>query len=306
MPNKLAYSVIYFMVFLLLAFSCAQRDSLTPEETPTTGTVKFYCEEGFLVPTKVQVYTFEQIYDRAKVRVNYVNEKEALEGLYNDCCKVILLSRKLTEAELKKFKAANIIPKEVFIAKNALAFVTPVNSPDSVLSVEKIRALLSGNDTSYKLVFDNRNSGVARYLKDSVLGGKEFGSNCYAVKNTEELVNMVGNVKNAIGIIDYAWISDKDETICKEKLTKIRPLAVSLKEKETAYYPDQSNIETRDYPFCRYMYLIQRGGDFTPAAGFISFVAGQKGQLMFLKSGLVPAMRQERVIEINTAPLGGN
>jgi len=304
MVNSFSRTVLLFAASVLVALSCTESESLNPEETPTSGHLKVFCEEGFTVPFKIQAYTFQEIYPKASVKVTYVNEKEALEGLYNDCCKVIVLSRILTENEIKRFGAANIIPKQTFIAKNALAFVTALASGDSVLSVQKIKALLSGTDTSYKMVFDNQNSGVARFLKDSVLQGKDFGKNCYAVKNSEELVNMVAQSKNAIGIMDYAWLSDKDETITKELLKKVRPLAVSRQEKETAYYPDQSNIETRDYPFCRFVYLVQRGGEFTPAAGFISFVAGQKGQLMLLKSGLVPAMRQERVIEINTAPLG--
>jgi phosphate transport system substrate-binding protein len=252
----------------------------------------------------VQGYTFGEIYPRAKTEISYVNEKQALEGLFNDCCKVIVLSRSLTKDEQKKFENANIFIKQVFIAKDALAFVVSNTSPDSTLSAEKVNALLSGSDTSYKMVFDNQNSGVARYLKDSVLLGKSFGKNCFAVKNTDELIQTTSSSKNVIGILDYAWLSDKDETITKEILKKVRPLPVSMQEKDVAYYPDQSNIETRDYPFCRWVYMVQRGGDFTPAAGFISFVAGQKGQLIMLKSGLMPAMRQERVIEINTAPLG--
>jgi len=304
MKHSFLHTVICFVALVLFALSCSESENLNPEETPTSGIAKVFCEEGFSVPMKIQAYTFEEIYPRAKAQIKYVNEKQALEGFYNDCCKVMVISRALTEDELKKFKAANIYTKQTFIAKNALAFVTAKASGDSVLSVEKIKMLLSGQDTSYKMVFDNQNSGVARYLKDSVLQGKEFGKNCYAVKNTEELVTRTATLKNVIGIMDYAWISDKDETISKQILAKIRPLAISIKEKETAWYPDQSNIETRDYPFCRYVYIVQRGGDFSPGAGFIAFVAGQKGQLMLLKSGLVPAFRQERLIEINTAPLG--
>ena len=107
-----------------------------------------------------------------------------------------------------------------------------------------------------------------------------------------------------IGVMDYSWLSDTDETITKEILTKIRTLSVSLQDGKKGFYPDQSNIQTRDYPFCRYTYIMRRSGDFTLGAGFVAFVAGQKGQLMMLKTGLIPAFRQEREVEVNTAPLG--
>lgn len=304
MNNRFAHSSVFFIILLIIGMACSESESLTPGETPTSGIAKVYCEEGFTVPMKLQAYTFGEIYPRASAAVSYVNEKTALEGLHKDCCKVAVLPRRLTGDEEKRFKAANIFIRQTFIAKSALAFVVPAGVPDSTISVDRIRRLLSGEDTSYQMVFDNQNSGVARFLKDSVLGGKDFGPNCFAVKNTEQLVQKVGISNRAIGIMDYAWISDKDETITKEILKTIRPLAVSAQEGATAFFPDQSNIETRDYSFCRYMYMMQRGGEFTPAAGFISFVAGQKGQLMLLKSGLVPALRQERMIEINTAPLG--
>jgi phosphate transport system substrate-binding protein len=304
MNKRFLHTTLFFIVMLVIGLACSESESLTPKETPTSGVAKVYCEEGFTVPMKVQAYTFGEIYPRAKAEISYVNEKMALEGLYSDCCKVAVLSRKLTAAEQQKFKAANVFVKEVFIARNALALVVSAAATDSTLSLEQVKKLLSGADTSCLMVFDNQNSGVARYLKDSILQGRDFGRNCYAVKSTAELVEKVSQSKRVIGIMDYAWISDKDETVCKEILKLVRPLAISAGNKNLAYFPDQSNIETRDYPFCRFVYMVQRGGDFTPAAGFIAFVAGQKGQLMLLKAGLVPALRQERMIEINTAPLG--
>ncbi|MGZ3866364.1 MAG: PstS family phosphate ABC transporter substrate-binding protein [Bacteroidia bacterium] len=296
--------------FLLIAastllFSCGQplvSDKIP--DTPTSGEVKVFCEEGFASIMKRQTVTFEELYTNAKVHVNFVNEKQAIEGLYNDCCKVIVISRVLSADEEKKFNTANLFPRQICIAKNAIAFLSNISSADTTISAEKIKALLSGADSSYNLVFDNDNSGVTKYLKDSLLKGKPFGKNCFATKNTQELVKLLGERKNTIGVIDYSWISDMDETSTKEILTKVRPLAVSSHEKENGFYPDQSNIETKEYPFCRYTYIMRRSADFTLGAGFMAFVAGPKGQLIMLKAGLVPAFRQERQVEINTAPLG--
>ena len=289
----------------LLLFSCNQSER--PEDmpnTPTAGVLQVFCEEGFTLPMKNQANTFMEIYASSKIEVAYVNERDAIQGLFNDCCKVILISRNLSEGELKKFAAANLFPKQTCVAKSALAFVVASNSPDTSFSVQQLTDILSGTDTSYTIAFDNENSGVTRFMKDSLLQGKNFGKNCFAVKSTPELIDKVAAGKKTIGVIDHAWIGDKDETVTKEIMTKVRPLAVAKEKGKAAYYPDQSNIETRDYPFCRYMYIMRRSDDFTLGTGFIAFVAGQKGQLMLLKAGLVPAFRQERVIEVNTAPLG--
>lgn len=304
MKNR-SYIYIFLFYGLLLFVGCNQSDRPADmPNTPTSGVLKVFCEEGFSVPMKNQAFTFGKIYGNTEVKVDYVDELKAIEGLFNDSCKVIVLSRNLSEGEMKKFAAKNLFPKSTCIAKSALAFVLPAGSKDTVFSTERIKNLLSGADTSYHIVFDNQNSGVTRFLKDSVLGGKNFGRNCYAAKNTTELVQTVAAGNKLIGVIDYAWISDKDEVMCQDLLAKIKPAAISRDKENTAYYPDQSNIQTRDYPFCRYMYIMRRSADFTLGTGFIAFVAGPKGQLMLLKAGLVPAFRQERVIEVNTTPLG--
>src|SRR5246127_572048 len=295
---------ILFILSILFFISCntSTKTSDVPN-TPTSGELKVFCEEGMLLHIKNQAYTFEKIYFNAKINVQYVNEKQAVEGLYNDSCKVIVISRCLSENELKQFKAKNIYPTQICVAKSALAFVVPVNSTDSVISTEKIKNIISGADTSYSVVFDNENSGTTRFLKDTLLQGKPFGKNCFALKNTTDLINHIGKNKNTIGALDYAWLSDLDDSISKAFLTTVKTLAVSTNGSKIAYMPDQSNIQTNDYPLCRHVYAIRRSAEFSLGTGFSLFIAGQKGQIMFLKQGLIPYVQPGRVVEINTEPL---
>ncbi len=299
----------YLLIFTcyLLFFSCntSTKTSDIPN-TPTSGELKVFCEDGMFLHIRNQAYTFEKIYYNSKIEVHYVNEKQAIEGLYNDSCKAIVISRVLSADEIKKFNAKNIYPTQVCIAKSALAFVVPVNSPDSVISSDAIKKIISGADTSYKVVFDNDNSGATHFLKDSLLGGKPFGKNCFSLKNTTELINHVRTTKNTIGVLDYAWLSDSDDSTSKAFLRVVKILAVSAQGSKTAYMPDQSNIKTGDYPFCRWVYATRRSADFTLGTGFSLFVAGQKGQIMFTKQGLIPFVQPNREVEVNTNPLQGN
>ena len=299
---KLTNWILATCCLFLVSCNTSTKTSDVPN-TPTSGELKVFCEEGMLLHIKNQAYTFEQIYHNSKINVQYVNEKQAIEGLYNDSCKVIVISRVLSKDELKKFEAKNIYPKQICVAKSALAFVVPLNSEDSVISTEKIKRISSGEDTTYRVVFDNENSGTTRFLKDSLLQGKAFGKNCFALKNTAALIDFISNNKNAIGILDYAWLSDIDDSTSKAFLSKVKVLAVSSNGNKLAYMPDQSNIQTNDYPLCRRVYATRRSADFSLGAGFSLFVAGQKGQIMFLKQGLIPFVQPGRVVEINTEPL---
>jgi phosphate transport system substrate-binding protein len=153
------------------------------------------------------------------------------------------------------------------------------------------------------MVFDNENSGTTRFLKDSLLQGKTFGKNCFALKNTTSLIDFISNNKNAMGVLDYAWLSDLDDSITNFFLSKVKVLALSTSGNKIAYMPDQSNIQTNDYPLCRYVYAIRRSSEFSLGTGFSLFVAGQKGQIMFLKQGLIPFVQPNRAVEVNTEPL---
>jgi phosphate transport system substrate-binding protein len=52
----------------------------------------------------------------------------------------------------------------------------------------------------------------------------------------------------------------------------------------------------QNYPLRRDIYIISREARTGLGSGFASFVAGQKGQLIFQKSGLMPANVQARIV----------
>ena len=306
MNPRLFYKLFFLIACGLCFHSCSSNQKANEEEipnTPTSGKLKIFCDEGISLQLNNQAYTFGKIYKNATIEVRAVNEKEAIEGLYNDSCKVIALSRRLSESELKKFEQHNLFIQSICIAKSATALVVSKNCSDSAAVLAKLKALLSGDTLAFasiwQVIFDNENSGVTRFLKDSLLEGKAFGKNCFAAANTLELIEQIGKNNHVVGAIDYAWISDKDENITKEILEKVKIIPLAKQQGALAYYPDQSNIQTGDYPLCRRIYLIRRGEDFSLSAGFVSFVAGQKGQIMMLKAGLAPSRQPERVIEVN-------
>jgi hypothetical protein len=54
------------------------------------------------------------------------------------------------------------------------------------------------------------------------------------------------------------------------------------------------------------VYVIKKTGEFSLAKGFETFVAGPKGQITFLKQGLLPTKQQERIVEVKMEPMSGN
>ena len=297
------------IISLIIFSSCGMQDDITKKDSPTSGQAKIYFDEGLTLHIQNQIYTFKTTYKYADITLRSSNEKECIEALYNDSSKVIAISRSLTEKELSQFKAKNIYPQTSFVAGDAIAFVVSKDFADSTISLQELTEILKGNDSTFfkgqriKLVFDNANSGSTRQLKDSLIPTGAFGSNCSTVNNTQELMKAIATNSLAIGVCDFAWLSDKDDTTTKEFLKTVKILALSKNTNETAYMPDQSNIATKAYPLCRTICIIRRSAEFSLGKGIETFIAGPTGQLMFLKQGLPPNRQEERLIEVDMTPL---
>lgn len=303
---KSNFALIIFSFFL---FSCGLNDDNRKKDSPTSGKVNLFFDEGLTLHINNQIYTFKSTYTNADITLRSSNERECIEALYNDSSKVIAISRLLTEKEMQQFKSKNIIPQTSTVAGDAIAFVVSKNFADSTISIPELIELLKGNDSTFikgqhiNIVFDNPNSGSTRQLKDSLIPKDMFGLNCKALNNTPELMKAISSNSLAIGVCDFAWLSDKDDNTTKEFLKTVKILAVSKKNNETAYMPDQSNIATKDYPICRTICIIRRSAEFSLGKGIETFIAGEKGQLMFLKQGLPPNRQEERLIEVDMTPL---
>lgn len=302
-------SILIAFISSLFLFACGINDDNRKKDSPTSGSIKLYFDEGLTLHMNNQIFTFKSIYKNSNIFLHSSNEKECIEALYNDSCKIIAISRPLSSQELQQFNLKNIVPQSSAVAGNAIAIIVNKNFPDSSISLSQLTTLLKGNDSSFvkgkhlDVLFDNANSGCTRQLKDSLIPTSSFGKNCKTRNNTPDLIASISSNSLAIGICDYAWLSDKDDNTTKQFFKTVKLLAVSKKNNDIAYMPDQSNIATNSYPLCRNIYIIRRSAEFSLGKGIQTFIAGEKGQLMFLKQGLPPNRQEERIIEIDISPL---
>ncbi len=305
--NKYLHTIIVAIFF----YGCsAGKDE--PTDTPTSGEVNIVVDESFQQLFDTEIYTFHSLYKNAKIHAVYLPESEAIQRLINDSCKVVVMCRDLTSNERKKFEQANIYPISTKIAEDAIAFVVNNENMDTAITVEKMKSILLGNDTVWNqinkksqlgkinIVFDNKGSANTSYIKDTLLLGKPFSKNAFAVKSNPEVIDYVSKNKNAIGVLSVNWISDSDDPLTVSFLKKIKILAIAKDSASKAVKPYQAYIKTKDYPFTRGVYMISRQTRPGLGMGFVSFVAGEKGQIMILKAGLIPAIAPVRLIEIST------
>jgi len=278
------------------------------DNSPTSGKLKVYYDEGLALHVKNQTATFESQYKNATIELFQSSEAEAVQALYNDSCEAIVISRLLTTSEKRAFDSKHYSPKYTAVAKSGVAIIANINTGINSLSYEQVISVLSkpytfkdssGKEQTLTVLFDKNNSAVLHYMMDSVLKQNRFSSNCSILNSSLESINYVAKTKNSIAFIDFAWLSDSDDSVYKANEDKIKFLSVSKPKSALYELPNQSSFKLGTYAFTRTVYVMRKTGEFSLAKGFESFIAGPKGQLTFLKQGLLPTRQGERALHIN-------
>ena len=302
------------IVALSLLWSCSSRDQKeTVVDSPTSGELTIAVDEALKPLIEAEITTFNSLYKGAHVRAFYVSEETALDTLFKDSVRMAIVARKLIPAELDIIKQKKIKPVEVKAALSGIALLVNPQNPDTAITVDDFKRILKGEIKTWKqldkklpdqpisVVFDQPNSGMIKYLNDSLLELKSLPPNCFAVDSNAAVVDYISKNQFAIGLIDVAWISDRDDATTNKFLASAKVMALS--DGGEFVQPYQAYISLGQYPLVRDVMMVSQEGRSGLATGFITFVASNKGQLIVLKSGLVPATMPVRIVDVTRKPL---
>lgn len=300
------------VIALAVFVSCERfhRDDYQ-DNSPTSGKLKVYYDEGLRLHVLNQVFTFEAQYERVDVEPMERTDDQCVIALLNDSCEAIFISRLLNEQETHAFSTKKYNPRYSHVATSGIALIANTGLPLRQINAVDLGRLLQGDlkvkdstgkELDIRFVIDRSNSSVMRFLMDSLMPGKTFGAHCSSTGSSPAAIEYVAKDPGTIAVVDFAWMSDRDDTLFKRLAGKVRFLGLRNKEGVVSY-PSQSSFKTGEYPLSRKIYVMRKTGEFTLAKGFESFVAGPKGQLTFLKQGLLPARQAERNIEISMEPM---
>jgi phosphate transport system substrate-binding protein len=308
--NVLNTVALAIVMTSLMVVSCHNPMGVQPlDETPTRGNIRISVDESFQLLYDTQAFTFQSLYVNAKIATAYKPEVEVLSDFMNDSVRTIALTRELTKEEKEYLISQKFTPRTTKVAHDALALIVNPANPDSALLDTQFENILRGKISSWKqvnknsadktinVVFDNNKSGNVRYFREKFGITENFPSNCFAVNTNEEVINYVKNNPSALGIISVNWISDTQDSVSEKFLESVRVVEVGTNPLNHCK-PYQGYIADGSYPFCRDLYMISRETFSGLGTGFVSFVAGDQGQRIILKSGLVPATMPVRLIEI--------
>lgn len=304
-------SLLFAMLFMLISCSGDQAEKQT--DGPTYGRLKVGFDESYTLVAEAEIYTFEALYKNAVIDAVFKPEADLINDFMNDSLQIIMVSRTLTESEENYLRERRYNPRTTKVALDAVAFILNRDNPDSTFFYKNIRDIIQGKVTRWdqirpgsglgqiRVVFDHHKSANPRYLKEK-FAVDSFPSTCSAARNNREVIDFVEKNRNAIGVISVNWISDPQDTVSHNFLKRFRVAGIAIEgdnSPDTRFYkPYQWNIHQGHYPFTREVYFINRQTYSGLAFGFSAFVAGEKGQFIMLRSGMVPAAMPVRVVEI--------
>lgn len=304
--------LLLFFVGVVLLTSCVNKGTKVLDETPTRGNIRISVDESFQPLLDTEVFTFTHLYTSAKVQAQYKPEFDVINDFMDDCVKVIVTSKKLSDYQIQYLRESQTIARTTTFAYDALALVTNKANNDTLINYNTVRDIFTGRIKSWKdvdpksklgeiqVIFDNTSSGNIRYFKELFEVKDTLADNFFAVKSNPEVIDFVSRNNNALGIISVNWISDKDDSLSMSFVKKINVLAVSQSYlNDGSYYrPYQGSIYDKSYPFVREIYLISRETFAGLGSGFINWACAEQGQRIVLKSGLVPATMPIRLVQI--------
>jgi phosphate transport system substrate-binding protein len=267
-----------------------------PPDTRKAGRILISVDESFRPVMEEELKVFRASNPGADIIASYKPEAACLRDLQNDSTRMIFVTRGLTPDEVGYYKGKlQYEPSFAVLAYDAVAVIANKAAPDSVFTVGELADILKGKSAKpYTAVFDGLNAtSTIRFALDSILRGGAFDpSHVFAADNSTGVIQYVATHSDAIGFVGVDWIGNPEDLVeegYRQKVT-ITPVQCAVCPGQPYVYPTQEQILTKRYSFTRGLYYIMKENYDGLGTGLVDFLTYQRGQLIFRRSYLVPAI----------------
>ncbi|CAN5564525.1 phosphate ABC transporter substrate-binding protein [soil metagenome] len=328
MKTRLNLNICFILVFTsLVIITCCTFSSCDfgkIKSTATVGTLDVTIDEN-LEPLMLQEKKeYERINTEAKINLKTEPTRLAFADIINRNTKFIVVSREILPDEQKFIDENKIDLKKYAFAVDAVGFIVNNDNPISRLTSSDLKNIFTGDITKWtdiksqnedqnknassffrakdniKVFIQRKNSATYDFVKDSVLGGKDYISSAEICSTSTQMLESIRKNPNSIGITNLSWMSVGEQ----EKLdSTIKTIRVSYIGRTGRQYDftefHQGLVYNQTYPYRRKIYAYSSEGGISLSTGFLTFLLGTDGQKIALKYGLVPVTQPVRTIQLN-------
>lgn len=325
--KKLNILYVSILITLLFASCGGGQKAQMRTDSRTSGVARIAVDECLAPIIQQQVDVFEGTYPEATIFPVYTSDREVYRLLAEDSIRLVIGTRELNHSEVQAVKGRKQRLRSQKLAIDGIALIVNKNNNDTLISVDQIKKIMTGEITSWKelnpdsklgdikVVFDSPNSSTARFISDSITMNSPFAANVSAIANdTDKTIDILGETpnqqvikyvetdKNALGVVGLNWISNPKDSTGLSFSSRINVMSVSNEKIEEGkfYKPYAAYLALHWYPLTRDVYIIITDVQDGLPAGFVNFAAGEKGQRIINKSGLFPATVPTRLVKIHS------
>jgi phosphate transport system substrate-binding protein len=296
-PAPGSVCLIIFFLWILLLNSCATDDERRNKlpDTFDRGTIHISADESFKPIIDAQVAVYESNQPHTRIIVHYKPEAECLRDFANDSIRVIIATRGYTQTEENfMVDSMKVGPSQLTVARDAIAVIVNPLSEDSLFTMQELKEILKGKFTKKLIpVFDGvKATSTVRFIVDSVLHSDSLSPNTVAARTSEGVIDYVAKTPDAIGFIGVSWIGNKEDTSQLNFLRKVKVARLESTDRPGRFVlPYQINISSKTYPMVRDLVYTLKENHKGLGKGFTDFLAEDRGQLIFKRAYLAPAIR---------------
>ena len=216
-----------------------------------------------------------------------------INSLINGSADIANASRRMTAGEIAAAKERGISPREVVIARDAIAVIVHKSNPVSRLTIEQLAAIFSGRIDNWSEVGgEDRpivrlsrevNSGTHVYFLEAVLrGGRKgdktlFSADTLLLPSSEGVIAETTDNPNAIGYDGLGYVTPD-----------VKVIAVSGDGGKTFVVPSAASVTDRTYPIARDLYMYVREDAAPQVRVYIDWILSPEAQRLVQSLGFVP------------------
>lgn len=285
------------VVGCLLLSNCKSKNNVTGTVRSRfdSGTIYISCDESFKPVIDAELQVFKTDYPQANIVVHYKPEADCLRDFLVDSVEMVIVTRPYSKGEKALIAdSLKINPDYATVAYDAIAVLVHPQAKDSMFTMAEIRNLLAGKSKKNLIpVLDGlKATSTVRFMLDSVLRNEPLGKNVAAAPSSREVIDYVARTPNAIGFVGIEWVGNADDTAQLNILKRVRLARLESTDSVGGYVlPVQYLIYTRTYPMIRSLVYVLKEREQGLAGSFANFLRNDRGQLIFRRAFIFPAVR---------------
>lgn len=265
---------------------------------------------------------FQQYYPHIKFQIQATGSSTASHALTQGTANIGPMSRELNAEEITRFEQVHgYPPTTLIVAVDAIGIFVQRNNPLKELTIQQLDAIFSATRwcgateaisswqqlgvnkfhqaRAIELFSRSSISGTYDLFKERALCGGDYVLHNNEMQSSRSVIQ---SVAASIGGIGYAALG---------QLTReVKALAISP-DGQAYFAPTFENIQSGQYPFTRYLYIIVNKSPTSPLPelekAFLHFILSPEGQSVAARSGYFPVnqrllSRQKNQLNVEVRP----